>query len=133
MSTVPLERYPVFERKTPQDNNGLIIVVIIIVIFVIIGAIIVYAVFHPINSLGSGLCETSLCAVNITTGVKRCPANSSDSITYNIALEECTSQNYCQGKKTPCAVLQNGSLNCTGVCGSGNEGCRCVKSPTQIK
>jgi hypothetical protein len=128
-----MERYPTFERKAKQDNNALIIITVILVIIVIIGAIIVYAVFRPVNALGSGICEPGVCACSVATGVKRCPANSTSQVTYNIAFEVCTSENFCQDTRLPCAVLKDGTLNCLGNCGDGNSGCRCAKSPTQIK
>jgi len=124
----PLPWYPVFERVQPKDNSLYIIIIVIVVILVIVAAIIIYNVFRP-GSNTIGRCEPGLCVVDLGTGEKRCPDTDTEQLTYNIVFEDCTSSNYCQSLKAKCAVLGGGILDCDGVCGPGNEQCRCVKRP----
>lgn len=124
-----LPRYPVFERKAKQSNNAIVITMIIVVILVIVTAIIVYAAFRNSLTAVKNVCEPGLCAVNISTGQKRCPSSTTEQIEYDTVFEDCTSSNYCQSQRAPCAVQTNGTLNCRGVCGVGNNKCPCQPAP----
>ncbi len=124
-----LPRYPVFERVPKKDYGGYIIILITITILVIVGSLILYGIYRNDSSRLISRCEAGLCAVNISTGVKRCPANSTDQLSYDLAFEDCTSRNYCQSRRASCSLLANGTLNCKGVCGAGNEQCNCIPPP----
>jgi|SRR5579885_130730 len=126
-------KYPVFDRQVKKDNSAIIIIIIIIVILVIVLAVNAYAIFRPQSSLGAGQCEVGLCAVSFATGVKRCPSTATGQVQYNIGFEDCTSANYCQSPKAPCAVLKNGTLDCTGVCGTGNPQCNCYAKSSSVQ
>jgi hypothetical protein len=123
-------RYPTFNRMIKRDNTWITIMIIVIIVLVITLAINLYAIFRGQSLIAAGTCSAGLCAVSIATGVKRCPSTSTGVVQYNIGFEDCTSQNYCQSPLLPCAVLQNGNLNCNGNCGSGNNLCRCAKIPS---
>jgi len=125
-----MERYPVFDRKPKKDNSGYIIVMIIIIIVAIALGIVVYAIYRPTSETALAQCLPGVCAVNLGSGVKRCPASNSASVTYDIVFEACTSGNYCQSTKAPCAVKIGGTLDCNGVCGPGNDQCNCDPHPT---
>ena len=72
-------------------------------------------------------CAPGLCAFSSITGVKRCPTpGSTEGLAIDLGLEFCTTRDYCQNSNYPCAVQPDQTLNCDGVCGEGNEGCRCV-------
>jgi hypothetical protein len=122
-------RYPVFDRQLKRDNSWITIMIIVIIILVITLAINIYAIFRPQSQLASASCSAGLCAINFATGDKRCPSTSTGVVEYNQGFEGCTSGNYCQAVEAPCAVLQDGSLNCEGFCGSGNNLCRCSAKP----
>ena len=126
----PLPRYPVFDRVVKRDISGLTITLIIILILVITFAIVAYAIFRPTAQSSIAQCEPGLCAVNIGSGVKRCPATATGQVIYDLVFEDCTSRNYCQSKKAPCAVQPGGTLNCNGVCGTNNNECNCAPKPT---
>lgn len=126
----PIPRYPVFERVPRRDNSVLIITMIIVTILIAAIAIVVYAVFRNRDTVAVSRCEPGLCVVELATGVKRCPESLTDRLIYNNIFEDCTSANYCQSSQAPCAVLAGGVLDCTGVCGVGNEQCNCEKAPT---
>lgn len=124
----PFPYYPVFERVRPKDNSIWIIIIIIMVILSIVAAIIIYNISKP-GSNTVGRCPAGICVVDIGSGKKTCPSDDSIRLTYNIAFQDCTSGNYCQSKRAPCAVLAGGILNCDGVCGDGNNECSCVPRP----
>jgi hypothetical protein len=122
-------KYPVFDRQLKRDNSWITIMIIVIIILVIALAINIYAIFRPQSQLASASCSPGLCAVNFATGDKRCPSTATGVVQFNQGFEDCTSANYCQSSKAPCAVLQDGSLNCNGVCGANNTQCRCAAKP----
>jgi hypothetical protein len=126
----PLPPYPVFSRE-PQRNNGLLIITLIIVTIIFAAiCLVVYAVFRNRDTVLVTRCEPGLCVVTLATGEKRCPNNDTEQLTYSTIFEDCTSGNYCQSERAPCAVLAGGVLNCKGVCGGGNELCRCEAAPS---
>lgn len=122
-------RYPVFERKPKKTNNALIITMIIVVVLIIVTSIIVYAAFRNNLTNVRNVCEPGLCVVNIGTGQKRCPSSTTEQLEYDVVFEDCTSSNFCQSQRAPCAVQTNGTLNCRGVCGVGNNKCSCQPAP----
>jgi len=125
-----LPQYPVFERVIQKDNTMIIILIIMIIVFVIAIAIVIYSIRREAETRVVGRCEPGLCAVNLETGIKRCPVGNFEQVEYNRALETCSSKNYCQdAQRAPCAVLAGGILNCDGVCGPGNDECPCVQAP----
>lgn len=124
-----LPKYPIFERVVKRDNSIYIIILIVITILVAVGAFILYLIYRNRDTRQITRCEPGLCVINLTTGEKRCPASLTEQMSYDQVFEDCTSSNYCQSEKNSCAVLANGTLNCRGVCGAGNEKCRCQKPP----
>ncbi len=126
----PFPRYPVFDRVAKQNVDAIIIAMIIILIIVIAFAVVAYSIYRPTAQSSIAQCEPGLCAVNIGTGVKRCPAANTGQVIYDAVFEDCTSKNYCQSTKAPCAVLPGGTLNCNGVCGPNNDECNCAPEPT---
>lgn len=125
----PLPRYPVFERVVQRDRSIYIIILIVVIVIFAITALVVYLAYRDANAVLVTRCEPGLCVVNLTTGEKRCPATLTDQLTYDQVFEDCTSGNYCQSDRAPCSILANGTLNCRGVCGTGNTLCRCQKAP----
>jgi hypothetical protein len=126
----PLPPNPVFERVVKPNYSLYIILMVVIVMIVILAAVVVYAVFGKPRATAVNKCEPGLCAVTLATGVKRCPPDNSTQLAYDPIFEDCTSANYCQSPKAPCAVnVSNGTLNCGGFCGTGNNTCNCQKAP----
>ena len=125
----PFPRYPAFERVVKRDNSFYYIMFIVIIVLVLITAIVVYSIFRNRTFRNIYRCEPGLCVVNLDTGDKRCPTTNDEMLVYDFVFEDCTSKDYCQSAKAPCAVLGNGTLNCDGDCGTGNQQCKCQKSP----
>lgn len=127
MSLEPLPPYPAFSREIKRSNAALIITLIIVAVLFIVVALIVYLVFKTRAAIVINRCEPGLCVVTLANGEKRCPNTNDEQLSYTIAFEDCTSRNYCQSSKAPCAVLAGGVLDCHGVCGAGNDQCNCLK------
>lgn len=127
--TEPFPEYPIFIRQVKPNNSWLIIIIIIVVLLVITACIVIYAIFRNTATSSIGRCEPGLCVITLATGVKNCPSSNTQQLTYDIVLQDCTSANYCQSTKAPCAVLAGGTLNCAGVCGPDNPSCNCQKKP----
>jgi len=92
------------------------------------------------NDLGTLKCDSSFltdkskgspgdvwCAINFTTGEKRCPVNN-EPIYADLNIELCSSKYRCDLQKLPFAVTQDKSTNLQGICDAGDT-CRCVASP----
>jgi len=126
----PLPPSIAFERVKPGRFNFLVVTCIILVLLSIVAGLIAYAVLRNRSAVNITRCEPGLCVVNTNTGVKRCPSSDTERLTYSSLSEDCTSSNYCQSQKVPCAVLAGGTLNCGGNCGVGNNTCNCQKAPT---
>lgn len=76
-------------------------------------------------------CNPGLCAFDVFSGVKRCPVPGQvQGLRVAPGVENCTSANYCQAERYTCAVQPDQSWRCDGVCGPGNEQCRCIADPT---
>jgi hypothetical protein len=77
----------------------------------------------------SGLleCPENECAIDLNTGVKRCPQNSNTRIVYNQAYEACTSKFFCTSDQLPYAILSSGETDNFGVC-EKDVVCRCTDS-----
>ena len=75
-------------------------------------------------------CNVGLCAFSAITGIKRCPAaGDTEGLIIDLGMEFCTTRDYCQNNNFPCAVQIDQTLDCSGVCGPGNNSCRCVANP----
>lgn len=122
-------RYPVFERIPKKENAWFIIILISLVVIAIVVGIVIYAIYRPESTAIIGRCEPGLCVVNIASGRKTCPASTTERLEYDIVFETCSSASYCQAPEVPCAVLANGTLDCDGICGSGNSECNCNPRP----
>lgn len=131
MALQPLPPYPVFERVAPANYTLYIIIMLVVIILTVVAAIIIYNRLKANATTLITRCPVGLCVVELATGIKRCPDSSTERLRYNIATEDCTSGNYCQSDRAPCAVVgTTGTLNCSGACGDGNERCNCEKAPT---
>lgn len=128
-AVVALEPNPVFTREQRPRYAWAAIITTTIIMLSIITALIVYAVFRDRRSKSISRCEPGLCVIRYDTGLKRCPNSTTERLVFNPAFEGCTSKSYCQDEGAPCAVLPGGVLDCTGVCGSGNETCACEAAP----
>ena len=73
-------------------------------------------------------CPNGMCAMDTTSGTKRCPRLPSDSIIYDVAFEVCTYPDACP-KNLPYAVNADGSVNLNGKCSEGTV-CRCSNKAT---
>ncbi len=112
------------------DSSGWTLIVITLVVFIIIIAIII---FYSINSRTTGsvnekFCPPNLCSVSVISGLKTCPDVEGGQVTQNPALEYCSSRNFCQNSRFPCALLPDGSTDCRGECGPNNENCPCISN-----
>ena len=77
-------------------------------------------------------CSVGLCAFDIITGIKRCPdPGATVGLRIAAGAEKCTTRDYCQPNNFTCAVQLDQTLKCNGVCGTGNEQCRCIADPTR--
>lgn len=74
-----------------------------------------------------GSCNRGQCAINLTTGIKRCPLGE-NTIIYDQRIEACTNKFSCDNQKLPFPVLSDGSTGKTKYCEKGVE-CRCQKVP----
>ena len=120
--------------KAPPDpttkGKGWFVVVVVMIILIAFTTWMVVLLFRESNApLVIQRCNPGLCAFSSITGIKRCPVDDVQGIEVNLGLEFCTSRDYCQNNNFPCAVQADQSLNCAGVCGAGNEECRCVSVP----
>lgn len=70
-------------------------------------------------------CPENQCAIDLETGVKRCPENGSVRIVYNNSYESCTAKYYCTSEKLPYAILSSGETDTFGVC-DDDVICRCT-------
>ena len=119
------------KEKAPKDNTGWIVLVVILVIVVLVYGFIIYSVRQDANAPEViNNCDPGLCAFSIVTGIKRCPPDNNTKIRFGPGAEFCTSRNYCQERNYTCAVQSDQTLNCSGVCGTGNDECRCIQNPT---
>lgn len=69
-------------------------------------------------------CSEGECAIDLKTGIKRCPQNNNTRIVYNKAFEGCTAKFFCTDEKLPYAIRSSGETDTFGVCEDGVE-CRC--------
>ncbi len=72
-------------------------------------------------------CEPGQCSTNIFTGVKDCPASTSETKTINPTIEACNSPFVCDNPKTPHALQSDGSTK-VAICEKTVQ-CRCLQKP----
>lgn len=121
-------------EKAPKDYSSWTVLAIILVIIVITFGWIIYSIRQDSNATEVvNQCGPGLCAFDILSGVKRCPSSDTEQLSFKFGVEYCTSKNYCQKKGYTCAVLPDQSIDCSGVCGPGNDECRCIKNPTEVQ
>lgn len=105
---------------------------IISVIFIFILTFVVYVTYilyiNPTVDKTYFQCPPGECSTSLTTGDKKCPKNSDDSIIYDKAKEVCNSKYTCENKATPFALMGDGSTNMYGVCAK-DEICKCLTMP----
>lgn len=130
MNLEPLPPYPVFERVAPQRYALYVVIMVIVIILTIVVAVIVYRRLRANATTLISRCPVGLCVIELATGVKRCPDSPNDRLIYKVAIEDCTSGNYCQSDRASCAVQAGGVISCGGACGVGNDRCNCEKPPT---
>lgn len=131
MSLQPLPPYPVFERVPAERYTLYIVIMLIVIILTIVAAILIYNRLRANATTLIQRCPVGLCVIDLASGIKRCPASPTDRMTFNVATEDCTSGNYCQSARAPCAVdLASGTLNCGGACGLNNARCNCQAPPS---
>lgn len=73
-------------------------------------------------------CLPQQCAVNLSTGLKRCATTAGEIITTNPAIEVCSDPFTCSNPVLPYALQSDGSTNNLGQCQSGIQ-CGCVRQP----
>lgn len=78
-------------------------------------------------------CPPGQCAINMKTGIKRCPQNITNKLVYDMLTEVCTNLDSCDYPKLPYAVNLDGSAT-SNLCqkGPGNSkiACRCAAERT---
>lgn len=78
-------------------------------------------------------CQPGYCAIDKSSGFKRCPENTTNKLVYNIVSEACTRINFCDYQKLPYAVKTDGSAS-DNMCEQSPSGelvaCRCTNNPT---
>lgn len=119
--------------KKVTDDTGFIVLAILLVFVVFIFMFIFYSIKNDANAPDViNRCGVGLCAFDIITGIKRCPEpGATVGLRIAAGAEKCTTRDYCQSSGFTCAVQLDQSLNCDGVCGPGNEKCRCIADPTR--
>ncbi len=70
-------------------------------------------------------CPENECAIDLNTGVKRCPENLNSRVVYNRAYESCTAKYFCTSEELPYAILTSGETDSFGICEADNI-CRCT-------
>jgi hypothetical protein len=70
-------------------------------------------------------CPEGECAIDLKTGIKRCPQNDNTRIVYNQAFEGCSAKFFCTNDDLPYAVRSSGETDTFGVCETDIE-CRCT-------
>lgn len=73
-------------------------------------------------------CPAGQCVVNKKDGSKRCPENTTDTLTYLPTIEGCTRPNYCDNIEVPYALRSDGSATDL-YCGDSILKCRCLAQP----
>jgi len=131
-STAKLKNAPQKEKKYKvTDDTAWIVLAAVVVLVVLTFAFIFWQVnidAHPAEIIN--VCNPGLCKFSTLSGIKTCPPNNTDQLRFQPGAEFCTSKNYCQWRNYTCAVQLDQTLNCAGVCGVGNEECRCIQDPS---
>jgi hypothetical protein len=70
-------------------------------------------------------CIPGYCVTSILNGIKRCPSDPKDSLSYISGLEVCNPEFFCVDKNTPYALTTTGEVNVSGECETGIR-CRCI-------
>ena len=119
------------KEKKQADPQGWMVLAIALIILVIFFAwlfVTLSADTKPAEIIQR--CNPGLCAFDIFSGRKRCPAAGQvQGLVITPGLEYCTSENYCQEAPYTCAIQPDQTWRCDGICGDGNERCRCIASP----
>ena len=120
------------EEKPKTDPQGWLVLAIALVILVIFFCWLFYTLSadsKPAEIIQR--CNPGLCAFDIFSGRKRCPPPGQvEGLRIAPGAEFCTSANFCQQEPFTCAIQLDQSWRCDGVCGTGNEECRCIADPT---
>lgn len=120
-------------KKLKTDPNAWLVIAIALIIIIIFFAWVIVVVLNDANAtIVENTCAPGLCAHDIFLGEKRCPSSSSEQLVINPAVEKCTTRNFCQARNYTCALQPDQSVNCNGVCGAGNEECRCTRNPSKV-
>lgn len=72
-------------------------------------------------------CPEGECAIDLQTGVKRCPQDKNVRLVYNKSFEGCSSKFFCTEDTLPYAILSSGETDLFGVCEKDVE-CRCTSN-----
>ncbi len=70
-------------------------------------------------------CQPGYCATDITTGFKKCPRLSTESVLYDSSKEVCNSPGKCDNKNGPQYALHSDGSSTLVSCESNSE-CRCI-------
>lgn len=123
------------------EITSIVIIVLFLIYLFFSGNVYKILVGKSPNDLGTLLCDSSFladkskgspddvwCAINFTTGKKRCPTNN-EPIYADLNRELCTSKYRCDLQTLPFAVTsKDQSTNIQGNCDAGDP-CRCVGKP----
>lgn len=112
----------------PRSSGRSLIAAIIVIAVVAAICYFVYILYSRANEdIVIQRCPVGLCKFDVITGEKRCPASAAtEGIQIDFGKEFCTSRNYCQNVNFPCALQLDGTVDCSGICGLGNNGCKCL-------
>ena len=120
-----LEDIKINKKADPQGWIVIALTLIIVVIFFTWLIVTISKDTNPDDVVQR--CNPGLCAFDVFTGRKRCPAPGQEQgVRIAPGAEFCTSPDYCQQEPYVCAVQPDQSWRCDGVCGQGNSQCRCI-------
>jgi hypothetical protein len=113
------------------NTDGWVVIAAIAIIFAIVLAWIIVALIKDSNSaIVIQRCNPGLCKFSTISGIKTCPASGDPvGVQVNLGAEFCTSRDFCQKENFKCAIQLDQTVLCNGVCGTGNDACRCVRNP----
>src|SRR4030042_4687117 len=117
--------------KPKTEETAWIVLATVVVLVVLTFAFIFWQIridAHPAEVING--CNPGLCKFSTLTGIKTCPPNNTEQVRFQPGAEFCTSKNYCQWRNFTCAVQLDQTLDCAGICGTGNEECRCIEDPS---
>ena len=115
------------DKELGRDPTAWVVICVMAIILTAFFAIVIYLIYKDINAPQVTFrCNPGLCKTNVSTGFKSCPSPG-DTIGIQVTpgAELCQSGDWCNNPKAPCAVLNDQTLSCNGVCDPG-VACRCV-------